>query len=369
MVAVGTGIGAPGTGGIERMGSYVPPRMQNIVSQFATTSVPQLQSPEQKQPNRNMVDRVTGLPVTDIALEVGQSGVPFLGPWGYLAGLPISTLVADKEAKKKLTQLTEDYRADIAQQLNIPEEAVNEQMVFIAAHNNPGLQQAINAISDKKDKHLYVNGSAIAGMAGSMTAAYGLGVLGTAAMFTGIPGLLVGGGIAMAGALAGERFGSQFFDSKDDYNPMTHIDKLEQKRQQHEPIKAEDIFALRVAQNPTLNQAVKEQYGTSYFNLDSGQQLQVMQMSDGLMQRCFRDAEKAARPETNVKALMFGMLPESPFAGMYQPVQTYVPYAPAVPAQGYWQDRVGGPQSQRGSFIERVQAKAAMAQQQQTQLS
>ncbi len=352
----------PGGDRFDRMAGYVPPRLQNIMSQFAGTGIalPQGMTPL-TQDKPNAVDRFTGLPVTDLTLEMTQTGVPFLGPLGYIAGVPISTLVADKEARKQLTQLTEDYRADIAQQLHVPEEAVNEQMMLMAARRNPGLQQAIQAIYEKKDKHLYVNGTGIAGLAGGF---------GIATMIAGGPPTwILGGALATAGAFAGEYAGRKIFDSDDIYNPMTHIDAIQEKRANGEPIKGADIFALRVAQNPGLNNAIKERYGANFFKLDDAQKLQVMQQCEGLMQCCHRDAEKCARPETNVKTLMFGMLPDTPFTamqqqGVYQPLQPAAT-APAAPApqhtpQPYWQSRVGTPPAAlQGGFVERLQAQQA----------
>ena len=357
----------PGGDRFDRMAGYVPPRLQNIMSQFAGTGIalPQGMTPL-TQDKPNAVDRFTGLPVTDLALEFGQYGLPVYGGAGVLLGLPVSFLVADKEARKQLTQLTEDYRADISQQLNVPEEAVNEQMMLMAARRNPGLQQAIQTIYEKKEKHPYVNGVGIGGAGiGAALAAFAAGPIG----WTGYglwAAILTASG---AGAFAGEYAGRKIFDSDDIYNPMTHIDAIQEKRANGEPIKGADIFALRVAQNPGLNNAIKERYGANFFKLDDAQKLQVMQQCEGLMQCSHHDAKIAARPETNVKALMFGMLPDTPFTamqqqGVYQPLQPASP-APAAPApqyspQPYWQSRVGTPPAARqGSFVERLQAQQA----------
>lgn len=316
---------------------YVPPRMNNIVSHVAGVVAAPVKG-------ENALDRAAGLPLTDWAIRFGESGVPVpvLGPFSYVAGVPLSLEVARRDFKLGLEEITNEYRGDIAEFLHIPPQAVTPQMTLVAAKYMPGIRESIQALTEKKEKHPYQNAFGLTGLASGMFAGTGLA---TALALSGPAGWLVGGGVALAGGMIGDQVGKNWMGDTDQFIPMNHIKQIKEKRQNGEAILLDDIFNLRMAMNPELNKIVEQQYGKNFFQLPGEKKHEVMRKCEGLTRACMADAAKCALPETNVNALMFGPIQDRPVAAL------------ARPQQGAWAQRVGGYQPQRqGSFAQMVQA-------------
>lgn len=245
--------------------------------------------------------------VVDVALNVAQTGVPMVGPIGYVAGVPFSFLVADRDAQKKLVELAENpvIRSQVAAQLGIPEVAVNPQMLLIAAQQNESLQLAVQAIDEKRSSHVKENAAGIAGMAAAV------GTL--AAVTTGPVGWLAGGVAAAAGAFLGEGIGAKVFGADGNLNPMSQVEKIRELRAAGAPIReiAAAVFSLRVSQNPALQEGIVHRMGTPYFELDAEGKQSVMAQSAGLGSACLYDAEMLLRyPQSEPEYLMFGNMPD-----------------------------------------------------------
>lgn len=309
------------------------------------------------QPN----DVGVGEMVLDGALKVAETGLPGVGPIGYVAGIPFSWIVADRDAEKELQKIADDFRPQLAAQFGVPEAAVSSQMVLMAANQNEAIARAVQSVEWKKDAHAWVNGAGIGGMAAGV---------GAAAMIAGGPPTwLALGAATIAGSFLGEGVGRSLFGPDENLNPLTHLNTMKEKvgKVPYQEIAA-DVFRMRVAQSKGLQEHIAQVQGKEFFALDAEDQLRVMNEMRPLLDSCVVDAQAATQPGANLNMLMFGGLADSPVLEFAQAgVKEFQEQPPlgqvtqseiAVPAS--WAQRVGGSrQGRQGSWVERSSASPA----------
>ena len=323
---------------------YVPRHIKPLASHVAGTGV----APTARRDVFDKLDEGAGLPVSDLALGVAEYGLPGMGPLGYVAGVPFSWIVADRTAQRKMTELTETFRHEIASQMHVTPDVVTPQLMLMAAEQNEGLGQAVRSVFKEKERHPMINGFGIGGMAAGMGTA--------AAIASGPPGWIAGGIAALAGSFAGEFVGKKVVGNSEKYDPMTYLKKIHEKRSNRQAITALDVFELRVAQNAKLGEAVEFKYDKPFFDLDNDDKLAVMQSYGGLAACCQQDAAKCARPEANINSLMFGCIsePVAEFSQLRETVET---------GAGMWANRVGGPNANQGRYSDMVRQQQLDAMQ------
>lgn len=298
---------------------------------------------------------------TDTVLEALEGGVPIpgLNMIGNVAGAGIGFVVADRKAEKATKELIDQYRDQIAAQLNIPENKVDLKALLFAARKNRNLERALSAIEDEKSAHPFINISGIVGMA--------------IGMVVGLPIPFIGSIVAgMAGFFAGSWVGNHLLAPEPMLNPQEHMRMIYAKRDRGEPVTTKDIFALRVAQKGNLHENIKDQYGKDFFYLNAQDQNHVFNHYAAITQQCVRDAALCNQGE-NVGQLLFGPMKElPPVVQEFQDLRALVK-APEPQQQqqmdGFWSARVNR-QAPQGSFVERLnQQRAAAAMNQQSELS
>lgn len=139
---------------------------------------------------------------------------------------------------------------------------------------------------------------------------------------------------AIVGSIAADIGASAIF-GKDDLFVSDVGDHIDAKRAAGEPVTAEDVFMMRLAQNDTLVQAVFEKTGKKFHKLDDAKRAEIMQAMPALYEASQNDAT----------LLNSGQLSSQELA-----VQT-------PQQQGGWTQRVGGKQSKASSFRDQVEAR------------
>lgn len=326
---------------------YANPPIRNVNSSaVAATSVPSYDIKKEDAGRvgaaiSNVKGAVTQLDPSqllnkDFMLEMAEGGLPLMGPFGNVAGAAIGFLVADRRAQKQTQAIIDQYRDEIAQQLNISEESVDARALLMAAQHHKGLRQAINMIQDERGAHPFVN---IAGLLG-MAAGVGLVI---PMLFAGPPGWIAGMIAGGAGYMAGNFIGEKLLSPDEKQNPLTVMDEIRAKVEGSEQALAEDVFKLRVTQNSGINERIINQYGEPFYKLGKQDQQYAMSTVRGAKQLCERDAQ-LINEGGNLDMLMFGPMPE-PVAQM-QPAQTQ--------PEGRWAARVGSKVSIQGNFADRI---------------
>ncbi|MCI5049599.1 MAG: hypothetical protein MRY32_04630 [Rickettsiales bacterium] len=247
------------------------------------------------------------LMTTDFLLEVAEGGVPIPGVQmvGNVAGAGVGFIVADRRAKKQYDAMIERYRDEISTQLGVPSEQVGIKELLEAAKHSPGLRKSLESIDAEKESHPYVNISGLLGMGGA--------VMASAPLFAGGPIIgLVGGAVAaMGGYMAGSKIGESFLSPNEDANPQKHLEEIEMKLQAGEPVTELDLFKLRVAQSPYLEQQIESQMGKHFAQLNKADQKFVMRRNASLRHRCMVDADRCNNG-LNTDELMFDQQQHSP---------------------------------------------------------
>lgn len=279
----------------------------------------------------------------DTTVEFTRMGVPFAGPIGYVAGAPIGVIAANRNANKQREAITHEHRDMIAKELNIPPEAVHSGLLELAAQNNDALREALESIDEDRSSFFVNNIGGIAGVAGGTAA--GLALLTTP------PGWIAGGIGALAGAFAGEGLMSYFTDKGEKNHPLKMYEKIREKHKNNEPITALDIFTLRVAQNPNMQEYIKHHYDDLFGNLEPEVQQRVMYDMRGFSQACAQDAALCNDPSADLRALMWGL-----------PMQRSPQAANANNPAPVWAKRVANTnQPVRGGFVEAEMRRREMA--------
>ncbi len=244
---------------------------------------------------------------TDYLLEIAETGLP-IGPAGAVIGAPFGFINAQYKYNKQRQMVLDEYREEIAEQLDIDSNRVDENAMEYAARTNKSLHRTLDALEEDKEKHPWLN---MAGLVGAGIGAFVLGSVGVAITALGplaVIGGLVGSFIGFSiGYPLGTYIGKNVMDVDDQQNPAMHIDNVIAKQMEGEKVTALDIFKVRIAQNPYLYEAIKNQYGEPFHALSERGQLMLMRKYDALTRLCAEDAF-AANQGVDAGRLMIGRL-------------------------------------------------------------
>jgi len=173
-----------------------------------------------------------------------------------------------------------------------------------------------------------------------------------------IASLVIGGGMGIGGMMLGNKLAEGSVGPNPNANPQKFMETILQKKQEGKPISAEDVFALRVAQNPMVEAKIENQYGDPFSNLRKSDRKFVMTQYRALAEHCERDAQICNQADANVNKLMFGMMPAPSAVQELNDLRKAAGDDKAPRDAGGQQLAEAGPT--QGSFAERVSRRGVM---------
>ena len=300
----------------------------------------------------------------DVGLGVLDTALPLFGVAGNVAGVPISLIMADRDANKKLQDITNKFRLQIAGHFKIPAEIVSQQMMLQMASRHEGIGQMVRATWAEKDSQFWTKSAGIAG---------GVAGVGAAALLaSGPPGWLAAALWSGGGALIGSSIGDGLFGTYEGLNPMTHLKAIEEKRGKVSELElAADIFRLHVSLNEGLRAHLEHKYGKAFFGMDAEDQLRVMNEFPALLNDSIEDARQLIQTGVSVNELVNPAPKPEPVVKEFaeQGLEEAKPYAPEAAqsdtgsVHGHWTAKAmaegRGPRGGSRSFVDQVSATQA----------
>ena len=246
-------------------------------------------------------------------------------PWGgFLVTGGLDAWRNSKVANRQKEVLAKHYKNQVATTLGMDPNHVSVTDLNLAAQVNP---MVAGAIAKVNDEHKNANrATALTTAAIGTTGAMGLGF---------VPKIAADIGGVVAASVVSSAFNKDVLTVQD---LMEHVDA---KLHANEPVVANDVLMLRIAQSEQLQQQMKNAYGVAFHKMNAAQQQAVIA---GLPSGLYAEATEAASRVNNGKMQAQDLL---------MPLQM-------PPAS--WAERVGGQRSATTSFVDAHQARVAAAQ-------
>lgn len=246
-----------------------------------------------------------------LAATVGLSfALPVIGS---LIGYIPSRISNSLESNAEHDSIAKHFSEEIGMRIGKPPEAVTRDDLYEVAARDAGFNQLLQGVHEQKASA--DRGSLVGAGAGAVL--HGVGMV--------------------VGSLAADVGVSALF-KKDELYVLDVSDHIEEKLAAGEPVTAEDVFMLRVAQNDELALRIEQENGKKFQKLDENKRAQIMQAMPGLFDAAQNDA--AALNARTIKTQQLA-------------VQT-------APDQQKWAHRVGR-QPRAANFRAQVEASRAQA--------
>jgi hypothetical protein len=202
------------------------------------------------------------------------------GPVTAVGGAVLGTVAANHEAKKRIEELIDSNRAEIADSLGIPAEQVNEQALRDFAKDNEeshkALVQALEAIDNDKSA--------------DPTLSFASGATGMAV------GGLVGGPVGLAAAFAVpwavEKAGGALLGKKDyDQTAIKALSEMQTKWANREPVSQLEVFTVFVKMDDEFKENLNENLDKDFLELPDEQKIEFVRAREP---RLWKECEKVA---------------------------------------------------------------------------
>lgn len=202
------------------------------------------------------------------------------GPVTAMGGAVLGTVAANHEAKKRIEELIDSNRGEIATSLGIPAEQVNEQALRDFAEANKeshkALVQALEAIDNDKSA--------------DPTLSFASGATGMAV------GGLLGGPVGLAAAFAVpwavEKAGGALLGKRDyDQTAIKALSEMQTKWAKGEPVSAMEVFTVFVKMDEDFQNNLDEYGDKKFLDMSEEERIVFIRAQEP---RLFKECEKVA---------------------------------------------------------------------------